>query len=177
MSQNTPRLDLPRIQPAQAQKHVTHNSALELLDGITQLTVEARDATSPPSTPSEGQCFALGGAPTGDWVGQGDMLALRSNGGWMFVAQQDGWRLWDLQSETLCVRNAGAWVSVASDLQNVDGVGINTTADSTNRLAVSSDATLLTHDGTGGGHQLKVNKAGGSDTASLLFQTGYSGRA
>lgn len=95
----------------------------------------------------------------------------------MFVAQQDGWRLWDLQSETLCVRNAGAWVSVASDLQNVDGVGINTTADSTNRLAVSSDATLLTHDGTGGGHQLKVNKAGGSDTASLLFQTGYSGRA
>ena len=63
----------------------------------------------------------------------------------------------------------------ASALQNLDSVGINTTADATNRLAVSSDATLLSH--AGSDHRVVVNKDGETDTASLLFQTGYFGRA
>jgi hypothetical protein len=54
-------------------------------------------------------------------------------------------------------------------------VGIGATADATNRLAVAAPATLLTH--AGAGHQLKLNKAAPGDTASLLFQTGWSGRA
>ena len=39
MSQTSPVLSLPYIQPAQAQKHVTHNEALRILDAITQLSV------------------------------------------------------------------------------------------------------------------------------------------
>ncbi|MFU8883800.1 MAG: pyocin knob domain-containing protein, partial [Rhodobacterales bacterium] len=38
-----------------------------------------------------------------------------------------------------------------------------------------SDATLLSHNGAD--HQLKINKAEATDTASLLFQSGWSGRA
>ena len=41
-------LSLPFIQPNQAQKHVTHNTALRVLDGIIQLAVIARDLDSPP---------------------------------------------------------------------------------------------------------------------------------
>ena len=59
--------------------------------------------------------------------------------------------------------------------QSVGQIGVNTSADATNRLAVSSAATLLTH--AGAGHQLKINKAAPVDTASLLFQTAFSGRA
>ncbi|KIN75519.1 DUF2793 domain-containing protein [Sulfitobacter guttiformis] len=177
MSQNTPRLNLPLIQPAQAQKHMTHNSAIEALDLITQLTVVARDAETPPSAPVDGDCYALGLTPNSDWTGQPDMLAIRTSTGWLFVAPQDGWRLWDAGSSVLCVRTNGAWTPATADLQNTDGVGIGTTSDQNNRLAVSSPATLLTHDAGSGGHQLKVNKATNSDTASLLFQTGYSGRA
>ena len=40
MSETTPNLNLPFIMPAQAQKHVTHNEAIELLDAIVQLTLE-----------------------------------------------------------------------------------------------------------------------------------------
>ena len=40
---------------------------------------------------------------------------------------------------------------------------------------MASPATLLTH--AGGGHQLKINKAGPGQTASLLYQTDWSGRA
>jgi hypothetical protein len=54
-------------------------------------------------------------------------------------------------------------------------VGVNATADATNRLSVSAPATLLSHEGAG--HQLKVNKSADTDTASLLYQTGFSGRA
>jgi hypothetical protein len=54
-------------------------------------------------------------------------------------------------------------------------VGVNATADASNRLAVSSEASLFNHDGAG--HQHKINKNAEGDTASILFQTGFSGRA
>ncbi len=41
MSENSPLLDLPLIQPAQAQKHVTHNEALERLDVLALRFVAA----------------------------------------------------------------------------------------------------------------------------------------
>ena len=53
--------------------------------------------------------------------------------------------------------------------------GVNATADTTTRLAVSAAASLFNHEGNG--HLHKINKNAGSDTASLLFQTGFSGRA
>jgi hypothetical protein len=79
---------------------------------------------------------------------------------------------------TTLIFNGLDWVGSAIDalaLQNVNGVGINTTADDVNRLAVSADATLLSHNGSD--HRVVVNKDAPTDTASLLFQTGYSGRA
>ena len=54
-------------------------------------------------------------------------------------------------------------------------VGVNATADMTNRLALSSPASLFNHEGNG--HQVKINKNSASDTASFLFQDGFSGRA
>lgn len=177
MSQITPRLALPLIQPAQAQKHVTHNSAIEILDAITQLNVIARDVQTPPVGASEGDSYALGTSPTGDWVGQDGNLAVQTNGGWMFIAPREGWRLWDAQTSEICVFTGTSWQAVGSDLQNISGVGINTTSDANNGLAVASPAVLLTHGGGSGGHQLKINKATAGDTASLLFQTGWSGRA
>ncbi|MFN4102376.1 MAG: hypothetical protein ACK4GT_21660, partial [Pararhodobacter sp.] len=52
---------------------------------------------------------------------------------------------------------------------------IGTPADAVNRLAVAAPAVLLTHQGAG--QQVKVHQAAPGDTASLLFQTGFSGRA
>jgi hypothetical protein len=52
---------------------------------------------------------------------------------------------------------------------------LNATADLQNRLAISSPASLFNHEGHG--HQVKVNKASTGDTASLLFQSNWSGRA
>ena len=174
MSEQSARLGLPYIQPAQSQKHVTHNEALERLDAMVQLVVESIGAQTPPALAQPGQIWALGGGATGAWAGQDTMLAAWTGDGWLFVAPQPGWCaacdgdlfLWD----------GAEWDRLAAtDLDNLAGVGVNTSHDAVNRLAVASDASLFSHDGAG--HQIKVNKAAPADTASLLFQTGWSGRA
>lgn len=177
MSDISPLLSLPYIQAAQAQKHVTHNEAVELLDAVTQIALEALDATTPPSSAGEGQAWAVGAGPSGAWAGRGGDIAAWRGGGWLFITPQVGWVAWDKTTETLHVWTNTGWVAQggAPDFDNLAGVGINTASDVTNKLAVAADATLLTH--AGGGHQLKLNKAGISDTASLLYQTNWSGRA
>lgn len=167
------RLGLPFILPGQAQKHVTHNEALTLLDGLVHLVLEDIDMGIPPAAPQEGAVYALAAAPQGDWAGQGGQLAQWQSGGWRFIPPQDGWQGWLRADGSLRVYQAAVWATL--DMNNLEGVGIGITADGVNRLAVASEATLLTH--AGAGHQVKVNKAAVADTASVLFQTGWAGRA
>lgn len=179
MSQSSPRLALPLIQPAQAQKHVTHNAALDRLDALVQLTLQAIDAITPPAAPAEGAAWALGAAPTGAWADEAGMIASFRGGGWLFLAPQTGWHAYVTGLADIRVYDGTTWVAIggsgAPSFQNLPGVGINTASDSTNKLAVAAEATLLNN--IGAGHQLKINKAGATDTASLLFQSSFSGRA
>ncbi len=175
MPDNSPILDLPLLQPAQAQKHVTHNEALTRLDVLVQLVAESLDATTPPALPAEGEVHVTGTGATGAWAGHDHAVACHVNGAWLFQPLRPGWRAWDKASASLRLWDGSAWVLPEAASQNTDGLGIRTSWDSTNRLAVSAPATLLSHDGAG--HQLKVNKAAVGDTASLLFQSNWSGRA
>ncbi|SDX73534.1 Protein of unknown function [Ruegeria halocynthiae] len=175
MTQNSPRLNLPYLQPAQAQKHVTHNEALRALDLVVQLSVASLNATVPPATPQQGETHAIGAAPTGDWAGHAGKLAAWLDNAWHFLTPDVGWRAWDQGADKLMVWDGSAWVEPPVSTQNLNGVGIATGSDSTNRLAVRSPATLLTHEGSG--HQLKINKASAGDTASLLFQSNWTGYA
>ncbi|MGJ8615499.1 MAG: DUF2793 domain-containing protein [Sulfitobacter sp.] len=175
MTDTSPHLSLPYIAPAQAQKHVTHNEALLRLDILTQLRVQAFDATIPPGAPIEGEVYATGLSPTGDWAGQGQSLAAFSHGVWVFIAPQDGWLAIDATTGAARVWQSDTWAPVIVEMNNLDGVGIGTTSDISNRLSVSSAATLFSHDG--GDHQIKLNKASASDTGTMLFQSNWSGRA
>lgn len=175
MPDQSPRLALPFIQPSQAQKHVTHNEALLTLDTVVQLAVDSFDAITPPSSPLDGETHALGTGAIGSWAGYDGKIATYHDTAWHFSTPKEGWRAWDKTGAQMQAYTGGVWTSISQDLQNIDGVGINTTSDATNRLAVASDATLLTHDGDD--HRLKINKAAVPDTASVMFQTGWSSRA
>lgn len=175
MPDASPRLNLPYIAASQAQKHVTHNEALRLLDGLAQLALKSFDATTPPATPAEGDMYALGAAPTGAWAGAAGKLALWSDAAWIFITPQEGWLAWGAAESEQRVFTGGNWQEVIPTLQNLESVGVNTTADLTNRLSVAADASLFSHDGSG--HQMKVNKATTGDTASLLYQTAWTGHA
>jgi hypothetical protein len=169
--ENSPRLAMPLMQQGQAQKHVTHNEALEILDIIVQLTVESFEAVDPPAKAMEGQIWAIGMQPVAAWAGESGNLAAWSNGGWLFVTPKPGWRA--AKGDEIRIWTGDAWVTPR--LSNLNGLGVNANSDTENRLAVASPAVLFTH--AGAGHQLKINKAAAGDTASLLFQTGFSGRA
>ena len=168
-------LGLPYLLPSQAQKHVTHNEALRRLDILVQLAVTAIGAETPPADPEDGAVWALGSAPTGAWAGQADRLAAWIDGTWIFIAPRPGWRAWDQDSGALYLWDGAAWTVPASATELSGVLGLNASADATNRLAVAAPATLLTHDGAG--HRLKLNKAAPGDTASLLFQSGWTGHA
>ncbi|WP_170415831.1 DUF2793 domain-containing protein [Ruegeria atlantica] len=175
MSQNSPKLNLPFLQPSQAQKHITHNEALRRLDLIVQLSIASTGASTPPSVPEQGELHAIGSSPAGDWAGHEGELAAWLDDGWHFVTPELGWRAWDQESDRLKIWDGSAWIEPPTATQNLPGVGIATGHDSTNRLSVRAPATLLSHEG--GGHQLKINKANAVETASLLFQSNWTGHA
>lgn len=175
MSSNSPRVELPYLMPSQAQKHVTHNEALKRLDAVTQLTLSGFSETAPPADPDAGHMAGLGAAPTGAWAGQGGAVAYWDGGAWLFLTPRDGWRAWGVSETELRVWRNGIWQPLVSRLDNLDGLGIGAAADPVNRLSVSAEATLLNN--AGAGHQLKINKAGATETASVLFQSGWTGHA
>lgn len=175
MADNTPNLTLPYIAASQAQKHVTHNEALRLLDALAQLRIDSFEAITPPASPADGEIHALGVGPTGVWAGRDGALAIYADNAWAFVMPRDGWRAWGLGTSELRVYTGGVWLAVAAPMQNLDGVGIGTMSDATNRLSVVAPASLFSHEGSD--HRLKINKAASGDTASVLFQSNWSGRA
>lgn len=172
----SPILSLPLIQPSQAQKHVTHNEALRTLDLLVQMVVATRGTNVPPLTPVEGERHIVGTAPTGAWAGQPATIALYETGVWQFVTPLPGWGAHVLAEDDVAQFIDGVWVGAAERSLRVNALGVNSAPDNFNKLSVAAQASLLTHAGTGG-HQLKLNKAQAADTASLLFQTGFSGRA
>jgi hypothetical protein len=173
----TARLGLPYLLPNQAQKHVTLNEALGRLDILVQQTVISSQTAVQPATPEEGDTYILPASPSGaDWslAAEGDIAAF-ADGVWLFLTPQPGWRAYDLELVIVLERTGAGWgTPVAAQL------GVNTSADATNRLAVKSDAVLLSHDDvTPGSGDLRtlLNKATAGGTASLILQTGFSGRA
>jgi hypothetical protein len=175
MSDTTTHLGLPYLLAAQAQKHVTHNEALRLLDAMVQLSVLDRTRTSPPASPADGDRHIVASGATGLWAGWDLNIAYRVDGAWIRLVPRVGWQVWVGDEGVPLVWTGSAWQDVADRPLQVPRIGVNTTSDNTNRLSVASPATLLNH--AGAGHQLKINKAAATDTASLLFQTGFSGRA
>jgi hypothetical protein len=173
MADNTTNLALPFIVAAQAQKHVTHNEALQALDAIVMLSVLDRDLAAPPGSPVDGARYLAGASPAGAWAGQAGKIAAWQDGAWAFYTAKEGWLCWIADEDLALVYDGAAWVSPG--LQNARMVGVGTTADSTNKLAVAAASALFTH--VGNGFQIKINKSNLSDTASVLFQNNCSGRA
>lgn len=175
MPDDTTILSLPLILPAQAQKHVTHNESLLKLDLLVQLAVINRTLTTAPALPAIGDRHIVAAGATGPWVGQSGRIALFTEAGWQFTQALPGWQAYVLAEGQMAYFDGLAWAALSDGPFTLGQVGVSAVPDAVNRLAVSAPATLLNH--AGAGHQLKLNKAAAGDTASLLFQTGFGGRA
>jgi hypothetical protein len=108
MADTTARFEFPLLAAGQAQKELTHNEALTLIDALTCPVVEAVLAT-PPSSPVPGEGWIVGASPTGAWAGHGGSLAFWTDGGWRFVTPREGVTVWLRIAGTHARRTATAW--------------------------------------------------------------------
>ncbi len=110
MTDSTPRLTLPLLAAGQAQKEVTHNEALVLIDALIGAQVVAVNVAAPPVTPVAGECWAVGAAPTGVWAGQAGRIAVATVGGWRFCNVPDGFAV-RLSSGANWRRSGSVWIA------------------------------------------------------------------
>jgi hypothetical protein len=86
----TPRWDLPLLHAGQAQKELFHNEALARIDMLLHGVVESADMTTPPESPTVGQCWIVGDGAIGAWTGQEGTIACWTGGGWRFATPRAG---------------------------------------------------------------------------------------
>jgi hypothetical protein len=181
---DTTRLALPRLDAAQAQKHVTHNEALGMLDALVQLSVIARNVAAPPAAPVEGARYLLGVAPTGDFAGHAGKVAAFDDGAWRLLTPRAGWRAFVESESRMVVFDGLAWELLAIDLteaQNLRLLGVGAAADiDTPFLAKMNGAAftaLRTAENGSGDLRVKFDKEQASASVSQIYQTNWSGRA
>jgi hypothetical protein len=182
MSDTTTNLLLPYILAAQAQKHVTHNESLRLLDGLVQLSVLDRDLTAPPGSPADGDRYIVASGATGNWAGWDLNVALCTDGAWLRLPPRTGWRAWVEDEGLLLVYNGTGWVGTTpSSLQNLAQLGLGTTADTSNPFSAKLNAALWTAktvaEGGTGDLFYTMNKEAADDDLGLTLQTGFVTKA
>lgn len=108
----TGRHRLPLLAVSQAQKEVTHNEALVLVDALLHTSVENTLPTPPTPTESDiGKCWLVGTAPTGVWANRSGHIAIWVGGSWRFVAPQNGMRVWIKATNRQSHYIAGQWIN------------------------------------------------------------------
>ncbi|MBW4707188.1 DUF2793 domain-containing protein [Roseobacter sp. YSTF-M11] len=182
MADTSSSLSLPFIQPNQAQKHVTHNEALRILDVLTQLSVLADDQPTPPVSPTEGERYIVGDNGTDAWLGHDGDVALFENGLWQFFAPKGGWRAYVLNRETLIVHDGTDWIDLDSaELQEIEAFGLGMISLPATPFSAKLNAALWTAlyqaDGGDGSLISTVNKETSADDAGFIFQQDFATRA
>ncbi len=104
----TYNFEMPLLDAAQAQKHVTVNEAIARADAVAQMRLVARDVTTPPVA-LNGAAYGVGAGASGDWSGQDGNLAVQANGGWVFLTPKTGWRGWDESTGEALVFDGVDW--------------------------------------------------------------------
>ena len=122
MSDITTHLLLPYILASQAQKHVTHNEALRLLDAMVQLSVLDRTRTVPPASPVDGDRHIVASGATGLWAGWDSNVAFWVDGVWMRLVPRPGWLAWIAAEQAFVVWNGSAWDLVGEPVDVSDAI-------------------------------------------------------
>jgi len=183
---HTARLALPYLAAGQMQKHVTVNEALTRLDALVQLRVESREIADPPADPEDGLLFIVpDGGGGGAWSGfaPGDLVRAET-GAWNRVEAPDGALAWIGDGSGLHVREGGGWTPLGhrlGEVRDLHRLGLNATPDAANAFLARLNNALWTAretaDGGAGDLRLVLNKESSGHVLSLLFQSGWNGRA
>jgi len=118
--ETTPRLGLPYVLAAQAQKHIPINESLARLDGLVQLAVESRLVAVQPAVPASGAIWILPAGATGSaWTGQPPGTLMRfESGAWEALAPAEGVFAWLRDENQMVVHDGSAWVALSTTFKS-----------------------------------------------------------
>ncbi len=133
----TPRMGLPNLFAAQAQKEFTVNEAFALVDALLHPVVEGI-FDSPPVSPIDGECWIVGSQPTAEWGNYAGQIACRQSGNWLFASPIEGMVVFDKSADRIA-RYDGTW-NTASAVTLPDG---GATVDGEARTAIGEIVAAL----------------------------------
>jgi Protein of unknown function (DUF2793) len=144
----TARHLMPLLASGQAQKEVTHNEALQMIDRRLQLAVISRSVSAPPSPAVSGAIYIVPAEATGEWSGQTDRIASYDGFGWTFDAPQPGWLVWIIDEAVMSIFDGkwsdGYWPVTALRIggRQVLGGPLATIANPSGGLAIDVESRL-----------------------------------
>ncbi len=111
MSEQSTNLQLPFLQAGQAQKHVTVNESLLLLDALVQLAVASATMTAQPASPADGAAYILPAGKSGaNWGAMANnALAYYRDGAWTAIAPREGWLAFVKDSDKFLAFDGTSW--------------------------------------------------------------------
>lgn len=104
----TPNIAMAELSVSQAQKEITHNDALRVLDALVQASVQDKDLTTPPSH-THGDCWIVATSATGAWSGKDGKIAQSYNSAWYFLTPKEGWTVWVNDENKQYIYDGAAW--------------------------------------------------------------------
>lgn len=104
---NTPLFGIEELPASSSQPEIYINTAIRILEAMSQLVIIDRDLTDPPgSSVSDGDVYFVGGVGTGDWADHDLELALQLGTSWHFIPPRQGWTAY-IEDEDLHVSYSG----------------------------------------------------------------------
>jgi hypothetical protein len=178
---DTYQFNLPLLDAAQAQKHVTMNEALARLDAAAQLRLVSTTETVPPVGVADGTAYAVATGGVNDWDGHDGDIAVFANGGWVFMTPKSGWRAWVESDADFALFDGFSWHTSALGFSPRSGVTRQHMVDfehtftpgSFNQTSVLIPDSMLVFGVTA---RVRYNMSGGGITGWKIGVTGDAAR-
>jgi hypothetical protein len=141
--ETTPRLGLPYVVAAQAQKHIPINESLARLDGLVQLAVESRALAAQPASPVGGGVWILPTGATGAaWAGQSAGVMMRFEAGaWEALAPSEGVLAWVKDENQVVAHDGAAWAPLSASFKSLTAAASPGLANT--RLEIREEETTV----------------------------------
>ncbi len=180
MAEESAKLRIPYIAAAQAQKHVTHNEAMTLLDTLVQLSVLDKDLSAPPASPGEGNTYIVAPGGTGAWIGWDGRVVRFIDGTWRSylpgAGGGAGWLAWVMDENAMYRFDGTAWALAGIEgpqgpAPDIDGTSATSLAIGTGSKSFTAQAGIAWTVG----QRLRAASAGGPTNFMEGVVTAYSG--
>lgn len=141
--ESTPRLGLPYVLAAQAQKHIPINESLARLDGLVQLAVESRSVIAEPASPAAGGVWILpAGASGAAWTGQASGALMRFEAGaWETIPLAEGVLAWVKDESQMVAFDGEVWAPLSASFKSLTAAASPGLANT--RLEIREEETTL----------------------------------